>query len=674
MKIPSLFILILFACFTLKTEAQEIKFGKVSKQELQEKTYPLDSTAPAAVLYKNRKTQFKYSNEKGFKLITKIRERIKIYDKEGLNWAKKTILTYHSNGSRESLAIKAYTFNLENGKITKNKLKNNSVFEEKLNDYWTNNKFTMPNVKVGSVIELSYTISSPFIWHIEDVICQYKIPLKKIEVKIEIPQYFTFKYLPNFYYPINVIQRRESKMFQFAYKETNTTGGVFVPKSTKLRMSKQNIYQIVYKINEQNIPAINEEPLISNINNYIAKIHFEHTSTQYPNSVPKYYSNNWSDVAKSIFKNPYFGEQLEGTNFLKKDVLNQIKGLKTNQEKALTLFHFIKTQIRWNGIYGKYTDKGIKNAYQEHAGNVADINLCLVAMFRIAGLKADPVLISTKKNGIPLFPTVNGFNYVVASLEINGSLVLFDATEVYSEPNILPIRAINWKGRLVRSDGTSLSVNLFSVKPARERINLFAIIDSTGNIKGLKRSTFYTNYALNYRKSNNALSDKDLLSTLEEKNKGVEISDIKVANKRNIYKPIIESFKFKSDDLCDIIDNKIYFSPLLILADSKNPFTLDKRLYPIDFGTKISDNYNVSITIPKGYTISSIPKNLSIGLPNNMGVFKYIVSKTNNTHLQVLLFYKINSPVIPANQYKILKEFYKQLIEKQTEKVVLTKI
>jgi len=674
MKKLSLFILILFNCLTLKTKAQEIKFGKVSKQELQEKSYPLDSTAPAAILYKNRKTLYKYSDENGFKLITKIHERIKIYNKEGLEWAKKSILTYHSNGTKEGLVIRAYTFNLENGKIIKNKLKSSSVFEEKLNDYWSDNKFTMPNVKVGSVVEWYYTISSYFIWHVEDVICQYKIPLKKIDVKVEIPQYFTFKYLPNFYYPINVMQSRENRMLQFTYKTANSNNSLRPTGLTSTHMSKQSMYQIVYKINEQNIPAIKQEPLISNINNYIAKIHFEHTATKYPNSIPKYYSNDWSAVAKSIFKSPEFGEQLESVNFLKKDVLNQIKGLKTNQEKALTLFHFIKTQIRWNGVYGKYTDKGIKKAYQEHEGNVADINLCLVAMFREAGLKANPVLISTKKNGIPLFPTVNGFNYVIAGLEIDNNIDLFDASEVYCEPNILPIRAINWKGRLVRSDGTSLSVNLLSAKPATERINLFAIIDSTGNIKGLKRSTFYTNYALNYRKSNNDLSDNDLLSRLEEKNRDVEINNVKITNKQNIYKPIIESFRFKSDDLCDVIGGKIYFSPLLILADSKNPFTLEKRLYPIDFGTKINDNYNVSITIPKGYTISSIPKNLSIGLPNNMGIFKYIISKTNNKHLQVLLLYKINSPVIPANQYEILKEFYKQIVEKQTEKVVLTKI
>ena len=35
---------------------QEIKFGKVSKEELEEKFHPIDSTASAAYLYKKRRT------------------------------------------------------------------------------------------------------------------------------------------------------------------------------------------------------------------------------------------------------------------------------------------------------------------------------------------------------------------------------------------------------------------------------------------------------------------------------------------------------------------------------------------------------------------------------------------------------------------------------------------
>lgn len=70
----------------------------------------------------------------------------------------------------------------------------------------------------------------------------------------------------------------------------------------------------------------------------------------------------------------------------------------------------------WNGDYGKYTDQNISKAFKEGKGNVAEINLLLVALLKETGLQANPVLISTQSNGIPIFPTLEGFNYVIAGV------------------------------------------------------------------------------------------------------------------------------------------------------------------------------------------------------------------------------------------------------------------
>jgi len=668
MKIKLIYLAI-FLVINISLSAQ-VKFGKVSKQELQEKYYPQDSTAHAAILFKSRSSKFEYSDSEGFIVLTKIHERLKIYDKDGIDWAKKEIDARKSNHLKESVDIKAYTFNLVKGKIIKEKLKSKDIFKEELSEYWTEFKFTMPNAKVGSIIEWVYTINSPFSGYIPDAILQYKIPVKHIEAKISIPQYFTFKYRPNLYYPIPVKTSKTNRTLAFSYRTSDDDTGA----KTSSNNAKVNLEETVYMVSQNNIPAIIKETLIDNINNYIAKIHFEHASTQYPNEKIKFYSNNWESVAKSIYKNFYFGKQLANTNFLKSDVTAQIASANTNQQKAVILFQYIKSQIKWNGLLGKYTDKGIKKAYKEHEGNDADINLCLVAMFREAGLKANPVLISTRSHGIPLFPTKDGYNYVVAAIELAKGIVLFDATEVYAAPNILPSRALNWQGRLVRTNGTSTTINLFSAKPAKGRINLYVKMDSEGVISGLKRSSYYSNYALNFRKSKNSLSQNDLLSKLEENNDDIDISDIKIANKKDIFKPVVESFKFKAKDLCDVINDKIYFSPMLFLAEDKNPFTLEKRLYPIDFGSAWEDNYIISIQIPDDYAVTNLPKNMAIGLPDNLGVFKFVISKKGPHKIQLVSVTKFNRAIVPALYYSQLKEFYKQLIEKQTEKVVLTKI
>ena len=68
-----------------------------------------------------------------------------------------------------------------------------------------------------------------------------------------------------------------------------------------------------------NVPAFKSEPFSNNINNYISCIEYELSSTKFPNSDLKFYSESWEDVAKNIYENAEFGAELK-----KKIILNRI--------------------------------------------------------------------------------------------------------------------------------------------------------------------------------------------------------------------------------------------------------------------------------------------------------------------------------------------------------------
>jgi hypothetical protein len=50
-----------------------------------------------------------------------------------------------------------------------------------------------------------------------------------------------------------------------------------------------------------------------------------------------------------------------------------------------------------------------------------------------------------------LFPNRTGFNYVIAAVETPSGMMLLDASDKFSTPNVLPFRALNWTGRLIRN-------------------------------------------------------------------------------------------------------------------------------------------------------------------------------------------------------------------------------
>src|SRR5688572_25351910 len=96
------FICVLFVFF--KTNAQQYKLGKVTIAELEEEVHPKDTSAVAAILYKKGKSSVEYTENDGFVLITEVETRIKIYKKEGYDWANQSVVYYiGDNNSREKV-------------------------------------------------------------------------------------------------------------------------------------------------------------------------------------------------------------------------------------------------------------------------------------------------------------------------------------------------------------------------------------------------------------------------------------------------------------------------------------------------------------------------------------------------------------------------------------------
>jgi hypothetical protein len=268
-----------------------------------------------------------------------------------------------------------------------------------------------------------------------------------------------------------------------------------------------------------------------------------------------------------------------------------------------------------------------------------------------------------------LFPTLEGFNYVVACAEINGKEILMDATEKKLTLGLLPSRAINWEGTLVLSNGSSRKIRLFPETASRSDVMMSVALDKEGNVKGKRRASMTDLDAFSFRNS----SKDSRIEAIKNDQNAMEVSDYKTKNGDDINKPIIESFAFELEDVVDIVGDEIYFSPLLDLALDENPFKSDDRIYPVDFVHPVSRKKMITITIPEGYAVASFPKPIKLSLPNNMGSFLFNVKETP-MGLNLVSDFKMNTSIIPTPYYSELKEFYNQRVIKETEKVVLKKI
>lgn len=663
-KIITIVAVILFSNYL---EAQDYKFGKVPLEEVTHNVYEKDTSASAVILYKYRNTFFEHDPSQGLVIVTKIHERIKILSKNGLDYATKKVSLYNSNSSKERLSsLKGYTFNEEAGKVKSEKLKKASVFKLKKNENWVEHSFTMPNAKVGSIVEWSYKITSPF-WKIDDLIIQADIPTKHYFSKIEVLKYFNFQRMAKGGFNMQPKEYTENRNLSYSYNQSTSGGLTQTTKSDKI-----DVREYITEYDIKDIPALREESHVDNIDNYRYSITYELKSTDFPNRGYKQYSTTWEKVVETINKSDNFGKQFSKIKFLKEDA--EMILAKSNGELEImnNAFNHIKRKMTWNKKYGKYSRRNLSKAYKESTGDVSEINLTLVALLRECGLKANPVLVSTRSNGIPLFPTLEGFNYVIACIEINEQDILMDATEKNATPGILPERVLNWEGTLVTPENQYRKVRLYPAKASQRNTLLNVNIEEDGAISGSMSNSFSLLEALDYRGSYKGIDESSYLETLSSYYALDDISDFKAENIKELDKNIKESFDFERDEGAEVIGSDIYFSPLFFLALDENPFKLEDRKYPINYSYPRVQRKIINIKIPEGYKVTSLPKPIRIKLPDNFGSFLFNITEVEGG-INVMSNFKINSAVIPSYSYAELKEFYNQRILKEAEKVVITK-
>ena len=659
-------LLVAFQAFT-----QNYELGKVTIQELEEKEHPIEKDAAAAVLFTIGTTTFEYSGDDGFKINTEIITKVKIYKKEGYDFANHYEKFYVGGSSKEKVMYtKAVTYNLVNGKIEKTKLENEGEFIENINKYWSLKKISMPNVREGSIIEYRVVISSPFISNFPEWEFQKEIPVNYSEYSTFIPEYFIYnKHYKGFLTPATTTKTKE-RTIEYSYTEDIPERGVAIAERVKTSVQfkeEKTIYTLA------NIKALKEEAFVNNINNYRVSILHEISGTRYPNRPYANLATNWESVAQTIYRDEDFGDELKKTGYFEKDLEALLMNANSNIDKIAAIFYFVKSKMNWNNNYGITCNVGVKKAYQENKGNVAEINLMLTAMLRHAGLIANPVLLSTRDNGIAIYPNLTSFNYVITAVELEEGLVVLDATEKISFPNILPIRDLNWEGRLIRIDGSSSGISLEPPVLSKDTKQIMAKIEKDGTITGKVRVQNTEYNAYQFRSNYLGVSKENYIESLEKSYNNLQIEEYNVTNDKDLSKPVIEDITFAADNLTEKIGSKIYFSPMLFFQLTENPFKLEKREYPVDFVYPQQDKYTFSIKIPEGYLVESVPEPLSITIEENLIAFKYNIQKVGEA-IQLTVTLDINQSIIPSDYYDGLKSFFKTIAEKQAEKVVLNKI
>ena len=650
-----------------------IKFGDIPIEDLKMATYPKDSSASAVILTDFGQSSLTYSQSDGFSLLFERITRIKILSKDGLDWATFSIPLYKDGGANEKLSgLKGATYNLENNKVVETKMKNDAVFKEKATENLDIVKVTLPGVKVGSVIEISYKVMSDFLFHFQDWEFQSTIPARWSEYRATIPEYYNYDKYTQGYIPLTIVEEQDVPSSITLTSSERESTGRFGAVKTEFTTDRVEFKEKRSRWAAQDVPAFNAEPFITTPKDYILKINFELAYKKFPGRPIEPIMGSWADLNKQYSESEHFGKEITGNGFLKKTVEEITAGLSAPEQKISAINNYVKQNVEWNGYSFKFTDSPLRKILDEKKGSSADINLLLGSMLEKAGFDVSPVLLSTRDHGFvrQTIPISSQFNYVVCLVKLNDKMILLDATDRWLPTGTLPQRCLNGNGFIVSKDGAVNWIPLKSTK-SKKYSNVDLAVTPAGELRGKLSLDQSGYYAQSGRKELLTKGEsgyvKDMIAN---RSWLVEKSEFKNA------KDIGESFKELHDvvisDHAVVTDGIIYINPFIDQQEKENPFKLEKREYPVDYGSPLEKLYICKISVPDGYAVDELPKSVVIKLPNNSARYVYNLVQAGNS-ISLTSHLQINNSLFTQDEYPHLREFYTQLVSKQAEQIVLKK-
>ena len=618
-RIQSFYILAFFLSSVHGLFAQKapMKFGEPEKEELEMKVYPLDTGAVAVVL-----CHYGYLNGNNLMFTDLI--RIKILKKEGYVYADR------HKSARSQIWVSGYTFNLEDGKVVKTKLNVESMFFEKTKDGYHKVKFAMPDVKEGSVLDISVSYTGiPSEWHFQEL-----IPVRWSELCLEGSADVSFQ------------KNSFGSLPLFVNKEGRWVG--------------------------KDMPAFKEEPFINSSENYMTKLEFDVTEIRTSSHIYNY-ASSWQSVCSTLMSDHNFGGALDD-NFYLRNIASDIKASGKSKEEMVRAAHEAIKHIKWNKDISLYTSMDNLNlVYNRGTGNSADINLALIALLKKIGFKSIPVALSTRDNGIlsPILPSLNKLNYVVAYVNTGEKSYLLDATEANLPYNLLPVRCLNHLGRYI-CDTTSWAY----IQPTgKDKQSSYYSLELTKdfNIQGRMTTTRMEYSAYFFRNNYKSYNSKEeFLEDYVKDKPGLTLIDSKIDNVDDVNLPVKLDFGVKIDNQQNVINDEIYIQPLFFAKLTENPYKSEVRKYPLDFACKIERAVVVTLQIPENVTVESLPEPVSMKLPDGSVSFSFQAAKTDNL-IQVSFKYFNNKTMVEPEDYNDIKAIIDQLVKKESEAIVLKK-
>ncbi len=611
-------------------------YGIFTPQDTVLKQVDFDKDANAVVIHDLGRSEYNES----YNVITTVhRVKIKILNDRGIDNANITIRYYSKDDFEFLSGIDAVIENhYSDGQITTEKLNRKDIFNIKVNPFYSETRFTLPNVRAGSIIEYTYSSNIKYYSGLTDWSFQSYLPT--------ISSFYKLAIVPN---------------TEFTYK-------VHKLQSFPMEVGRKPGGRVNFKM--ENIPALHDEAYMDSRIDNLQRITFL-LSPFSKISLKEKYKDSWDALAEELLYQPAIGGQLRQSLSGTEDFIRVTKAIPDVIERVKATYQFVQQRMSSNGYISKYSEDGIKKAWKKGTGTSGEINLVFVNLLSNVDVPACLMLTNERFRGkIDInYPFIDQFSNIVAYIKLPEKPLIIDASDTKTPINLVPFNLLNTYGCKLDRNAPAL-ITIENDKLWHDnRIKIIGTINLESELKGTVVTESY-DYAKLQRTSD---YNKIGIATFKEKyfsqsNTNLQTDSLVLTNVNDDSLPLKQQLKFTQP--LNTSGKYMFLNHHLFTGLSKNPFTNDFRFSNINFGSPQRFIVTQKIQIPDKYVVEALPQNIDLTTPDSAFLLSRHISVEPGT-LDTQLIFTINKSFFKKEDYKNLQTFYKQMFGLLDEQVVL---
>ncbi|WKV13781.1 DUF3857 domain-containing protein [Marivirga harenae] len=580
-----------------------------------------------------------------FELIFTHTTKIEILKESGLSWAN-VMIPYSESDSL--LSIKGQTYNLgANDSLVIDSL-NSATIKKKVNNGIVENYFSLPNAKVGSIIEYSYQIKIADWQELNTWYFQNDIPVLKSIYTTETPNYLLF----------------------YKYLEGLLNLNDFSRKTVKKMINDKQTDILIENYQMDSIPAYVQENDVPGYDYFVSKLKFELAEYTLPRQNTEFLlPQNYEELAFNWAGAPFFKDVYSKSSYLQREIDRIYHPQLLKMDVIKGFYFFIRNNFNIDLTYG---DKSLEEAYRARKGTPQQINMILTKMLNQSGFDAYLVALSTISNRptYPDNPNFELFDTYISMVRYNGDNYFMDASEKDLLFNMLPPDYVNNGGLVISQDAPGF-VPLSFDHEDKEMITAEFVISDSATINGeyeVKREG-YAVYNFDSRFLNNNRTYNDYLIETIFQNMDWNIKKHEVNDQFEESKIIKEYLSF-ARPADSIAKNYMEIQPIVFNEFPENPLQAEKRQNPLTLYTPLVRKASYSYSIPEGWTVLEFPSEKNVALPDGKGKLMYQCKKMGDT-LKIEYSINYDKVIYMPDEYVVIKTFMQEITDTLAQKIVL---